>query len=154
MLDGEQNRANRVQWGWLTPGIWVVIGLSTFAFLINRHVARPWVLENMDGGISTIMVNSLPNLVEAIIGTIDVAIVLCMIVRSNAWLKPRVTNSKIYVAATTIAGILVIASEMNWIRFRGPNVYDPMDIVASVLGLFTILILITHVGLIAEQSNE
>jgi len=59
-----------------------------------------------------------------------------------------------YVVATVIAGLFVISSELNWIHFRGPNVYDPNDIVASILGLFIILFFLTRFGLVTEQSDK
>jgi len=132
----------------------MVIGLSALAFLVNRHVVRPWVLNNMDGGPATVLVNSLPNLVEAIVGTIDVAIILLVIVRGNAWFRRHIGHTTIYVAATAIAGLFVISCELNWIQFRGPNVYDPNDIVASIFGLLITLFLLTRIGLVTEQSNE
>ncbi len=132
----------------------MVIGLSALTFLVNRHVVRPWVLHYMDGGLATVLVNSLPNLVEAIIGTIDVSLILLVIVRRNAWLRRRIGHTTIYVVATAIAGLFVISCELNGIRFRGPNVYEPNDIVASILGLLTILFLLTRIGLVTEQSYE
>lgn len=153
MVGGAVIRDRKQYSGWLTPGIWVVIGLSALAFLVNRHAVRPWVLHNVDEGLATVMVNSLPNLVEAIIGTIDIAIVIFLVVRANTWLRRRIGYMTMYVAATTIAGFFVISSELNWIRIRGPNVYDPNDIIASVIGLFMILFLLTRFGLVREQES-
>ena len=36
--------------------------------------------------------------------------------------------------------------------FRGPNVYDPFDVIASILGLVTINRLLTHFGLVDDSS--
>lgn len=154
MRGGNVIPARKPHTGWLTPGIWLVIGLSALAFLVNRHAVRPWVLDNVDGGPATVLVNSLPNLIEAIIGTIDVALILLIIVRRNLRLKHRIGHTTMYVVATVIAGLFVISAELNWIHFRGPNVYDPNDIVASILGLFIILFLLTRFGLVTEQSDE
>ena len=131
-----------------------MIGLCALAFLVNRHAVRPWVLDNVEGGPATVLVNSLPNLIEAIIGTIDVALVLLIIVRRNLRLKHCIGHTTMYVVATVIAGLFVISSELNWIHFRGPNVYDPNDIVASIFGLLITLFLLTRIGLVTEQSNE
>ncbi len=154
MPGGNVIPARKPHTGWLTPGIWMVIGLSALAFLVNQHVVRPWVLDNVDGGPATALVNSLPNLIEAIIGTIDVALILWVIVRNVAWLRRHVRHTTIYVTATAIAGLFVISTELNWILFRGPNVYDPNDIVASILGLIGILFLLTRFGLVTERRHE
>jgi hypothetical protein len=138
---------------WLTPGMWLVIGLSALAFLVNRHAVRPWVLNNVDGGPATVMANSLPNFLEAIIGTIDIAIILLIIVRRSVWLDRRIGRTTIYVVATVLAGLFVVSCELNWIRFRGPNVYDSNDLVASILGLLMILFLLFRFGLIKEHSH-
>lgn len=56
--------------------------------------------------------------------------------------------------ATVLAGLFVILSEVNWIRFRGPIVYDPNDLAASVLGLFLIYFLLARFGLFYEREAE
>ena len=133
--------------GRLNPEIWIIIGLCALAFVLNRHIVRPWVLENVVSGPVTVVVNSLPNLVEAIVGTIWIAGILLEIWR-------RVNCTTIYAVATVIAGLFVILSEVNWIRFRGPNVYDSNDLAASVLGLFLIYFLLARFGIYYEREAE
>lgn len=60
--------------------------------------------------------------------------------------------------AILIAGLSVVSSELNWIQFRGPNVFDPFDIVASLIGLVIIYGLLNHFGfancsVATEQSD-
>jgi hypothetical protein len=140
--------------GGLSPEIWIVIGLCALAFLLNRHIVRPWVIESVVNGPLTVVVNSLPNLVEAMLGTIIIAGILLDIWRRVA--GPRIYSdcTTIYAVATVIAGLFVISSEVNWIRFRGPNVYDPKDLAASVLGLFLIYFLLARFGLFYEREAE
>ena len=140
--------------GGFSPEIWIVIGLCALAFLLNRHIVRPWVLENAVNGPVTVVVNSLPNLVEAIVGTILIAGILLDIWRRVGGPRFYLDCTTIYAVATVIAGLFVISSEVNWIRFRGPNVYDPNDLVASVLGLFLIYFLLVRFGLFYERETE
>jgi len=140
--------------GGLSPEIWVVIGLCALAFLLNRHLVRPWVLENAVYGSVTIVVNSLPNLVEAILGTILIAGFLLDIRRRVVGPVSYSDCTTVYAVATVIAGLFVILSEVNWIRLRGPNVYDPNDVAASVVGLCLIYFLLTRFGLFYEREAE
>jgi len=140
--------------GGLSAEIWIVIGLCALAFVLNRHIVRPWVLENVANGPVTVVVNSLPNLVEAIVGTIMIAGILLDIWRRVV--GPRVYSDckTVYAVATVTAGMFVISSEVNWIRFRGPNVCDPYDLAASVFGLFLIYFLLARFGLFYERAAE
>ena len=140
--------------GGLSPEIWIIIGLCALAFLLNRHIVRPWVLENVVSGPVTVVVNSLPNLVEAIVGTIWIAGTLLDIWRRVGGPRFYLDCTYIYKVATVIAGLFVILSEVNWIRFRGPNVYDPNDLAASVLGLFLVYFLLVRFGLFYEREAE
>lgn len=125
--------------------IWFIIGGCALAFVLNKHAIRPWVLENIDGGPAVILVNSLPNFVEAIIGTIDL-VILWEIWKRLSGAGHRVADAIVYAIATFIAGLFVISSELNWIQFRGPNVIDPFDIIASILGLILIHRLLVRFG--------
>lgn len=138
----------------LSPKIWIVIGLCAVAFLLNRHIVRPWILENTVIGPVTVVVNSVPNLVEAILGTILIAGFLLEIRRRVAGPRFYSDSTIVYAVATVIAGLFVISSEVNWIRFRGPNVYDPYDLAASVFGLFLIFFLLKRFGLFYEREAE
>lgn len=140
--------------GGLSPEIWIVIGLCALAFLLNRHIVRPWVLENAVHGPVRIVVNSLPNLVEAIVGTITIAGFLSEIWRRVVGPTFNSDCTTVYAAATVIAGLFVISSEVNWMRFRGPNVYDPNDLAASVFGLILIYFLLARFGLFYEREAE
>jgi len=140
--------------GGLCPEIWIVICLCALAFLINRHIVRPWVLENTVSGPVTVVVNSLPNLVEAIVGTITIAGFLLDLRQRVAGSRFYSDSTIVYAVATGIAGLFVISSEVNWIHFRGPNVYDPNDIAASLLGLFLIYFLLKRFGLFYEREAD
>ena len=140
--------------GRFNPEIWIIIGLCALAFVLNRHIVRPWVLENVVGGPVTVVVNSLPNLVEAVVGTIWIAGILLEIWRKVRGSRFYLDFTAIYAVATVIAGLFVISSEVNWIRFRGPNVYDPNDLAASALGLFLVYFLLVRFGLFYEREAE
>ena len=138
----------------LSPEIWIVIVLCALAFLLNRHIVRPWILENAVTWPVTVVVYSLPNLVEAILGTITIAGILLDIRLRVAGTVSYSDCTTVYAIATVIAGLFVIASEVNLIRFRGPNIYDLYDLVASVLGLFLVYFLLTRFGLFYEREAD
>ena len=145
-------KSGRLTPGLLSPGVWVVIALCAVVFLANHHIVRPWVLHSVDGGPAVVIVNSLPNFIEAIIGTIDIAIALALLARASSWFRHRVKGNMQYVIATAIAGVFVVLSELNVISIRGPNVSDPNDIVASILGLLTVLAVLVRFGLLSEHE--
>ena len=47
-----------------------LFGVSIFIFVLNKLYFRPWVVENDLSGSFMIIVFSIPNLIEAIIGTL------------------------------------------------------------------------------------
>ena len=138
----------------LSPAIWIAILLAALSFLLNRHIVRPWVLQNADHGIILILVNSLPNLVEAITGTVTIAGFLLVARRPTISPSFLSNDSTVYVLATVIAGLFVFSSELNWIQFRGPNVRDNYDLAASALGLISIYYLMRRFGLYDRRDGH
>ena len=56
--------------------------------------------------------------------------------------KLKVSNEKIYISATILAAIFVITQEMKFHNLGGNNVYDPNDIIFSIVGLIVGFIII------------
>ena len=138
----------------LSPAIWIAIFLAATSFLLNRHIVRPWVIQNTDYELILILVNSLPNLVEAITGTIMIAGLLLVVRPANGGSSVFSDDSLVYALATLIAGLFVFASELNWIQFRGPNVRDAYDLAASALGLVLVYFLMRRFGLYDRRDNH
>lgn len=107
-------------------------------FFLNKLLLRPFVLAQDFPFIFQLFVLSVPNFIEAVMGTI----VLCGILTVIKYKLPvpfRNLNEKIIILiATIIASIYVITQELKIHNLGGRNVYDPYDLVASVLGLIFI----------------
>ncbi len=123
-------------------------------FVLNKVLIRPFILENSDDGFWTICVLSYSNFCEAIVGTLSVTYIWLVI--NNKWIKPenRVQEKFIYIFATVFAGIFVILQELKIHNLGGRNVYDPNDVVFSVIGLIAAyLMLIRLKPQISNQTN-
>jgi predicted tellurium resistance membrane protein TerC len=93
-----------------------------------------------------VLVNSFPNLVEAIIGTLILTGIGMAIRKLSTNAIHRVSNSKVYLVASLVAGLYVVTQELNWYNFRGPNVMDRYDIAASLLGLVIVNRMLSRYG--------
>ncbi len=72
--------------------------------------------------------------------------------RSASRAKYQITDTTVYAVAPLVAGLFVVSSELIWLRFRGPNVYDSFDLIASIMGLVTINRLLTHFGFVDDSG--
>jgi len=128
---------------WLVP---VVIA-------INKFLLRPWVRANLEESALLILVNSLPNFIEALIGTVVLAGIGFVLRTRFSDKLANTTDRTIYAFATLLAGIYVITQEINLHSLGGNNVYDPYDLGASIIGLlFTFVVLNTY-GLLADPRK-
>ena len=111
-------------------------------FVLNRFYLRPFVLENDYPDIFQIVVLSLPNFSEAVMGTLlltGILLQLRQFLRDK--LKPFKTTY-VYLNAVILSAIYVISQEFKLHNIGGNNVYDPYDLVASIIGL-----ILTHMTL-------
>lgn len=120
-----------------------------FVFILNKFYLRPWVLKNGSAPIVKGIVYSLPNLVEAIMGTIVVT-ALMLRLRDNTQIKTNDTS--IYVISTFISALYVISQELKYHNLGGNNTYGFNDIIASIIGLTIILGLLLFFGFREELT--
>ena len=86
-----------------------VVGLILFA--LNRFLIRPWVLQAGAPEAAVIFVQTLPNFIEAVFGTLLAAIVgLSLRDRYGA---SFLHDAHIYALATVVAGIYVLLQEFD-----------------------------------------
>ena len=90
-------------------------------------------MQRADSGPLVVLVNSLPNLVEAILGTILLSAILMSLRDSFESLARWLTDKWIYISATVLAAAFVVPQELNWINLGGNSVYDHYDLAASIL---------------------
>jgi len=104
-------------------------------FILNKMYLRPWVLEKGLPEFFKIFVLSVPNLAEAIVGTL---LLTGILYQTRLYFNKRLGNFKdtyIHIAAVGIAGIYGVSQEYKLHNIGGNNVYDLNDVIASVIGL-------------------
>lgn len=121
-------------------------------FLINKAALRPFVLEHEFSPILTIIVLSIPNTFEAIIGLSNVAGLLMIAKRYFSPRFDRVPDRVLYLLATALAGTYVLTQEFNLHALGGRNVYDPYDVIASLIGLVGMFLLFWRYGVLEQNS--
>ncbi len=95
---------------------------------------RPSVLESESPEFFKMTLLSLPNLFEGIIGTLTLSGVILIInnlLNKKHQIKPKI----IYIIAVILAGVYVIAQELNIINIRTNTTFDRNDLTFSVIGL-------------------
>ena len=95
------------------PYLWVVIIVNLAAFVLNKHLLRSWVLQRVESGPFVILVNSLPNLVEAVVGTVTLAGMLMSLRDNSESLARWLTDRRLYFGATILAAAFVVPQELN-----------------------------------------
>lgn len=122
-----------------------LFGIAFLLFLLNKFYLRLWVLENELSGLFQIFVFSLPNFSEAILGTLLLTGIL-MQLRLYLPKPNKMKNSLIYLAAVAISSVYVISQELEFHNLGGNNVYDPYDIMASIIGLLMTFLIVNRFG--------
>lgn len=118
-------------------------------FVANKFYLRPWVLRLEWDGIAEIFVFSVPNFAEAIMGTIAVTGILLQARRYFQW---KVRETSLYTLATLAAGIYVVSQELKFHNLGGNNVYDPNDLMASLVGLVLTFALVNLYGFTEDPA--
>jgi len=133
--------------------IWVIYGICAVLFLVHRYLVRSWIVEQSEAGFVLIVVNSLPNFIEGIVGTMllaGIGLSVRILSRPN---KVNLESKLFFNVVTLIAAAYVITQELNWYNISRANVYDPYDIVASILGLILINRLLVFGGILNRTQG-
>lgn len=124
-----------------------VLFLACFLlFIFNKTFIRKWILNEEVPKVLELISYSIPNFFEAILGTL---ILTAIFLRANMLFWPPPKSEKaifIYILVFSISAIYVISQELNYHALGGVNIYDPNDILASVLGLLFSFFFILKVG--------
>lgn len=89
---------------------------------------------------------SIPNFIEAIIGTLIVTGILFQVRLHFNQKLGFIKDVQVKLLAVGIASIYVITQELKFHHLGGDNVYDPYDLIASVLGLILTFAIIQIFG--------
>jgi len=129
-----------------------LFGIAILAFFMNKFYLRPWVLENELPEFLRIVVFSIPNLVEGIVGTLALTGVLLQLRQYFNKKAGNVNDTIVYLIAVSMAGVYVLSQEFKFHNLGGNNVYDPYDVIASIIGLSLTFGLIQVCGFVDEPT--
>ncbi|MGI9549985.1 MAG: hypothetical protein ACR2MT_02200 [Aurantibacter sp.] len=127
-----------------------LFGTVFILFILNKFYLRPWVLENELPELFQIFVFSIPNLIEAILGTI---ILTGILLQLRQYSNKKIKDSSIYLIAVGISSLYVISQELKFHNLGGNNVYDPYDLIASIIGLLMTFMIIRKFGFIDLEEK-
>lgn len=109
--------------------------LVLILFVLNKFLLRPYVLKGDLPAFAEIFVFSFPNLCEAVIGTITITYI-ALVLRDKGFPGfANLSDKLLYLGVTLVAGTYVILQEFKIHNLGGRNVYDPYDVLFSIVGL-------------------
>ena len=122
-------------------------------FILNKLIIRPWVLEHSSSELLEILVLSLPNFIEAFMGSTVIAVFLYYF-QTKVTLLRSFSPVLLNLLACVLAAIYVITQELKIHNLGGRNVYDPYDLIASILGLLFTFMVFTSVDFVIRNTIE
>ena len=131
-----------------------LFGVAIMVFILNKLYFRPWILKNDVSELLKILTNSIPNLIESIIGTL---ILIGILLQARQHYKKRFSLIKplhIHIVALVIAATYVISQELKFHNLGGNNVYDLYDLIASFIGLIGTFGIVRVFGLTDEKVEN
>ena len=131
----------------------VIFLIGLVVFILNKMVIRPWVLEHDYNSIIKIITLSIPNTIEAILGTLLVTGILIQLKIFITGKHPPLRDTALYVFAVGISAIYVITQELKWHNLGGRNVYDFYDLIGSIVGLMFVGVLLLKYGIIENKMK-
>ena len=116
------------------PGVrWVArVQILVILVFIPAKAFRPHILAADAPEFVDIFFLSFPNFCEGIVGVVTLT-ALGSFLRERR--LPNLRTRTIYFGAVSLAAVYVLTQELRIHNLGGNNVYDPYDMVASLLGL-------------------
>jgi len=114
------------------------VQLLVIPIFIFFKAIRPSVLKNNPPEFIQVFLLSFPNFCEAIIGVLTVTMIGLVLTK-----RLKIRNQTIYIIATILAAIFVITQEVKIHNLGGNNIYDPYDVVFSIIGLIVGFLIIS-----------
>ena len=108
-------------------------------------------MEDNISGAFIVIINSLPNFVEAIVGTVLLTGMLFSLREHSNLAIFKIEDSKLFLAVFIIALIYSFLQELNWFNHRIDNVVDPFDFIASLTGLIIMNRLLNQFGFVKNN---
>ncbi len=117
------------------------IQLVAVALFIFLKAIRSKVLAFGPPVFLEITLYSLPNFWEGVVGVITVTMLALYL-----GFHRKFGLTVVHIGATVLSGIYVITQEFKLHNLGGDNIYDPYDVVFSIIGLLIGLMVIRKVG--------
>lgn len=131
----------------------VVIAAAIVMLAITKGFLRPWVNKGDFPQFFHIVLDSIPNFLEALTGIpVLTSILLVFRYRGFRWFS-RLKDKAIYLLSLVLGATYVITQEFKVHNLGGKNVYDPNDVIASVIGLLLIAFLMFRFGFIRNDNK-
>lgn len=107
---------------------------ATLVFIITKAI-RSNILERNPPVFIKITFLSLPNFFEGFIGSITLTGIFLFV--NYTWISKdkRLQNKTLYRIAIIISTVYVITQEFKIHNLGGKNIYDPYDVLFSIIGL-------------------
>ncbi|MDB4292163.1 hypothetical protein N9954_02060 [Maribacter sp.] len=123
-------------------------------FICNKFFVRPYILENEFPVVLDIFVLSFPNLCEAILGGLLLTNI-SLFAKYRFLKKPlSITGNHIYLFAVLITALYVLLQEFKIHNLGGNNVYDPYDVLFSVIGLLALYFILWYTKPVISFEQE
>lgn len=129
------------------------IQLATICIFAFVKSMRPILLEKGIPEWGKTFMFSFPNFCEAIVGVITLTMLGLFAQQRLAWMS-TLKGIHLYLIATFLTGIYVITQELKIHNLGGENVYDPNDVLFSVVGLFFGLMLVLWLSSTKHLDNS
>ena len=101
-----------------------LFGIVFLLFLLNKIFIRPWILENEPAPFFEVISYSIPNLIEAIMGTIILTGILYQMRQYFNNKLGAINDLLVNILAVGVVSIYVFSQELKFHNLGGNNVYD------------------------------
>jgi hypothetical protein len=133
----------------------VWLELIIIIIFIFFKLIRPTVLNSKSSEFFKLILLSLPNFFEAVIGTLTLT-GIGLIINDKLSRKYQIRSRLIYILAAVLAGIYVSAQELKIHNLGGNNVFDVNDLLFSFIGLIIgyLIVLLINPNKIDSSKNN
>ena len=132
----------------------VVSLLAILTLVITKSLLRPWAQGHDLPDWSTVLLGSIPNFLEPLVGLPALTGILLLLRQDRFALLRKLSERSVYFLSVFLGACYVITQELRIHNLGGNNVYDPNDLVASVIGLLFMLFLMLRFGFNKNNASD
>ncbi len=122
-------------------------------FVLNKFLVRPLFELRELPELVTVVSYSLPNFCEAVMGLTVTSGLIAWVHRRGLAPLQAMGNIARQMLASVLATTYVLTQEVGFHDLGGNNVYDPNDVVASVLGIALMSVLFLRYGVLDVDAD-